>query len=77
MESCVLCSLDFELAAGELICEVNDFELSGIDIQDSAHEDVLELEGCVFTAFEEDALVLDIKLGGAGCTISMVRSFRK
>jgi hypothetical protein len=43
MNSCVLSALDFELASGELICEVNDLQLSRIDIQDSPNEDIFEL----------------------------------
>lgn len=43
MNSSVLSALDFELASGELISEVNDLQLSRIDIQDSPNEYIFEL----------------------------------
>lgn len=73
----LLGSLDFELGSGELICEVNNLQLSGVDVEYGAYEDVFELEGSILAAFEEDTFVLDVELSGGRSTISMLRSLMK
>jgi hypothetical protein len=73
----LLGALDFELGSGKLICEVDDLQLPRVDVEYGAYKDVLELEGSILAAFEEDTLVLDVELSVGRCTISMLRSLRK
>lgn len=65
----LLGALDFELGSGELICKVDHLQLPRVDVEHGAYEDVLELEGGILAAFEEDTLVLDVELSGGRSTI--------
>lgn len=69
--------MNFELGPGELVSEVDDLELAGVDGEDCANEDVLELQLGVLAALEEDALVLEVELHRHALTISMDLSLRK
>lgn len=73
----LLSSLRFEFAASVLICEVYNFELSWVDVEDGSDEDVFKFDACVFAAFEEDAFIFDVVLNEGGVTISIVLSLMK
>ena len=40
----LLSSLNFKFGLGVLVCEIDDLELPGVDVEDCADEDILDLK---------------------------------